>query len=148
MDVMSTRLNYAKELIAKALTAGPVVMRLGRENKTREQEKKYHALINDISKQVDFNGIKHNEKIWKALLVDSFEQELFSQGSRLSHGSKTVISLDGIRAVTVRASTTEFKKKEGSNFIEYLYSFGSCHDVKWSEKANDIYNETQSDKKQ
>lgn len=127
------------DMIKKGLQSGPVTVTLGRPGKTRQQEEKYHALIGDIADTVEVLGVKYGADIWKALLVDSFEQDLLSQGDELRHPSKTVDALDGIRAVTIRPSTTKFLKAEGSGFIEYLYAFGSENGATFSEKSVEIY---------
>ena len=140
IDCAYSVMMRANELIKKGLQSGPVTVTLGRPNKSRLQEEKYHALIGDIADTVDFgDGRKYDEKTWKALLVDSFEQDVLSQGDGLRHPSKTVVSLDGMRAVTIRPSTTNFLKTEGSGFIEYLYAFGSENGAVFSEKALSIY---------
>jgi hypothetical protein len=129
------------DMVMRGIKAGPVVITLGRETKSREQEKKYHALIGDIAKTVDMDGVTYSVEAWKALLVDSYEQELRSMGEALTHPSRVVLSLDGLRAITVRASTKKFKKAEGSGFITYLYQFGSEHGAVFSDQSEQIYRE-------
>lgn len=141
------------------LAGGPVVVTLTRPSKTREMEKKYHAMIGDIASQVTFDYAADQEsgsvvrlfgrkrrkaysaEVWKALLVDMFAQEKDVMGEPLRHPGETITSLDGKREVTIRPTTTKFLKHEGSEFIEFLYAQGCEMGVNWSEPALAIYAE-------
>lgn len=50
-----------------------VVIRIFDE-KSREQEEKYHAMIGDISRQMLYHGEKLDQESWKRLLVEAFVQ--------------------------------------------------------------------------
>jgi hypothetical protein len=130
------------ELVRHGIQAGPVVITLARESKNRQQEKKYHALINDIAKQITFFGTKrYRPEIWKALLVEQFDQEMKAMGTPLSKPGRLITSLDGQRTITVRPSTTDFRKHEAAAFIEYLYAQGCEMGVQWGEPALAVYAE-------
>ena len=130
------------QMVTEMIKGGPVVVTLTRESKTREMEKKYHCMINDISKQVTFFGTKtYAPEIWKALLVDKFEQEKLGMGEPLTHPGQLITSMDGRRTITVRPSTTQFRKHEAAEFIEFLYAQGCEMKVNWSEPALAIYAE-------
>lgn len=127
------RLAYAKQIIEQSLPSGPVLIQLMREKRSIEQNALIHAMIADIRKYMAGAGLKYGLEEWKALLVDSFEQELFANGEQLKNGSKVITSLDSKRVVTIRPSTARFRKKEASDFVEYLFKFGAEHGVKWSD---------------
>lgn len=130
------------ELVRHGIQAGPVVITLARESKNRQQEKKYHALIGDIAKQITFYGNKrYSTDTWKALLVEQFDQEMKQMGTPLSKPGRLITSLDGQRTITVRPSTTDFKKHEAAAFIEYLYAQGCEMGVQWGEPALAVYAE-------
>ena len=133
-DNMPGILPYIKTQIVKFLEGGPVALQLSRPSKSREQEQKYHAMIGDIARQVILDGRKYAPEVWKALLVDEFEQELKANGEGLHKPSQIVISLDKQRAVTIRPSTAEFRRSEGAQFIEFLTKYGAEYGVVWSEK--------------
>lgn len=144
-SVTITQSNYANAvahvtgLIQKALRQTNVVLDLSRPNKSREQEMHYHALIGEIAKQVKVFGKQYEPEVWKALLVDQFEQEMRQLGKPLRKPSNVVPAMDGTgRLVTVRPSTTKFSKEEGSNFIEFLYAQGVEMGVVWSATAEQI----------
>lgn len=146
-------LSHARGLIERAIVAGDVVVRLCRPNKSREQEEKYHAMINDISKTVkmpiyDSMGVivegvnrSYSPEVWKAQLVDDFEQELKQMDKTLKKPGRVIRSLDGKRWITIRPSTTGFSIEEGSWFIEFLYAKGAELGAVWSPVTTTNYNE-------
>ena len=100
--------------------------------KTREQEARYHAMFSDIAKQCEFMGQKWTAEDWKRLLVDSFARVMASHGTPLSQGGRIVPALDGNGFVQLGIQTRKFRKKEASEFIEYLFAFGAEQGVTWS----------------
>jgi hypothetical protein len=135
------RMRAVFETVKAALIGGPVEIIVQRPSKSREQERLYHALIGDISRTVEISGREYDAEVWKALLVDSFTQEMQIQGTPLYHPGRVVPSLDGMRAITVRASTRRFRKQEAADFIEYLYSFGAEHGAAFSDPTMRYYEE-------
>jgi hypothetical protein len=93
--------------------------------KSRDQEEKYHAMIGDIARQCKFMG----------LLVDAFSKVMRDAGTPLHHDGRVVPSLDRERVVQLGVQTREFYKAEASQFVEYLYSYGSESNVVWSERT-------------
>ena len=112
----SIRHNWDK--ITKALDAGNnLVMEIKLSSKTREQEEKYHAMINDIAKQAQHLGAKWSADDWKRLLVDQFlREEANIQG-------KIIPNLDGTGIVQLGFQTRKFTKEQASEFVEWLYSW-------------------------
>ena len=74
-------------------------------------------------------------------LVDEFRRVREEMGEPLTHPGKTVISLDGQRKVTVRPSTKKFRKKEASDFIEFLYATGIEYGARFTDKSLNYYEE-------
>lgn len=129
------------DAVKNAIHGGPVEVEIRRPSKSREQEKKYHAMIQDIARQAELDGRQFGLEVWKAWAVDEFEQALQDNGEQLRHPSEVVLSRDKRRAVTIRASTRKFRKHEGSLFIEFLYKLGTDLNVKFSDKSMDYYEE-------
>ncbi len=125
-------LHRASDIVESALDGGPVEIRIMRESKSRIQEAKYHALISDIAKTVELEGRYYDTETWKALLVDAFEEEKKSLGEPLTHPGRRCMSLDGNRFVTIRASTTEFRKQEASDFITFLIMTGTGYGARFT----------------
>lgn len=138
-EVFGDRMRSAIDLVNRGLNGGPVVVTLGRPKRSGAQNRHFHALIGEIAQQVEVGGRKYSTEVWKALLVDGFEQEMESAGTPLSKPGRTVPSLDGRRVVTVRPSTTELRKAEAAALIEYLYAQGVEMGVKFTAPTIEIY---------
>ena len=121
------------DAISEAIHSGALDITVAKASKTRAQERRYHAMIKDISLQVDFDGKKYDTTTWKAQLIDQFQQEKLLLGEQLAKPGRTVMSLDRQRIVQIRPSSTDFRKKEASDFIEFLYAFGAENNLCWSD---------------
>lgn len=100
--------------------------------KKREQEEKYHAMIGDIARQVEYAGRKWDAEDMKRLLIDEFAEEMRQAGTPLHHDSRVIPSFDGRRIVQLGIQSRQFYVKEASDFVEYLFAFGAQHGVVWS----------------
>jgi len=118
----SIRHNWDK--ITKALDSGNnLVMEIKLSSKTREQEEKYHAMINDIAKQAQHLGAKWSAEDWKRLLVDQYlREEANIQG-------KIIPNLDGTGIVQLGFQTRKFTKEQASEFVEWLYSWSGNNGI-------------------
>ena len=118
----SIRHNWDK--ITKALDAGNnLVMEIKLSSKTREQEEKYHAMINDIAKQAQHLGAKWSAEDWKRLLVDQYlREEANIQG-------KIIPNLDGTGIVQLGFQTRKFTKEQASEFVEWLYAWSGNNGI-------------------
>jgi len=118
----SIRHNWDK--ITKALDSGNnLVMEIKLSSKSREQEEKYHAMINDIAKQAKHLGAKWSSEDWKRLLVDQFlREEANIQG-------KIIPNLDGTGIVQLGFQTRKFTKEQASEFVEWLYSWSGNNGI-------------------
>lgn len=132
---LEARLPRVSDLSRKGILGGPITITLGRPKRSNPQNRKFHALIGDIAKSLDFQGKKYSTEVWKAWLVDQFEEELKAMGRSLAKPSQVMPSLDGRRVITIRASTTGFTKGVGSEFIEFLYAWGIAEGVTFSEES-------------
>jgi hypothetical protein len=118
----SIRHNWDK--ITKALDSGNnLIMEIKLASKTREQEEKYHAMINDIAKQAKHLGAKWSSEDWKRLLVDQFlREEANIQG-------KIIPNLDGTGIVQLGFQTRKFTKEQASEFVEWLYAWSAEKEI-------------------
>jgi len=133
-------------LVVEAVQGGDVLLIVTEISKSRAQERKYHVMLKEIAAQVVFTRpgigqaqqVRYKPDAWKALLVDAFEQEKAAMGEPLAKPGRSIPSIDGSRLVSIRASTKDFRKKEASDFIEFLYARGIEYDVRWSATAEQI----------
>ena len=137
-DAVKAEMLKVWDMVNKGLKGGPVLLTLGREKKSRAQEKCYHAQINDFAK-IEFNGSVHKPKIWKAMLVTDFAKERMESGNPLAAGTKHVLSLCGQFMITVRPETKEFSVPDANDFIEYLNAQAVEYEVVFSNTALRAY---------
>lgn len=127
-QVKRQRMGYAWELVGKALQAGPVVVTLGRETRTLDQNAKLWAMLADVSRQVEWYGRKLTNEDWKHVFTAALTQQ------------EAVPGING-GFVVLGQSTRKMKKRQFAELIELIYAFGSEHNVQWSEKAEDVCKE-------
>lgn len=104
------------------------VVEIREPDKSRLQEAKYHAMVSDIAKQALFMGQKWHSEDWKRLLVDAFATAMREAGTPLRHDGRVVPSLDMHRTVQLGIQTRKLLRSEASQFIEYLYAWGTDRD--------------------
>lgn len=97
--------------------------------KKRIQEEKYHAMIGEISKQVEHIGRKWDSDDMKRLLIDEFAEDMRLAGTPLHHDGRIIPSFDGRRIVQLGIQSRDFYVKEAAQFIEFLYAFGAVRGV-------------------
>jgi hypothetical protein len=119
-----TSIRHNWEKITKALDAGKhLTMEIKFASKSREQEEKYHAMINDIAKQAQHLGAKWSSEDWKRLLVDQYLREAQDKQSKI------IPNLDGTGIVQLGLQTRKFTKEQASEFVEWLYAWAAENGV-------------------
>jgi hypothetical protein len=103
------------------------VVTFSEELKTREQEEKYHAMIDDITAQCVFLDRHWTRKDWKVLLLDAFARIKQNEGKPLAGGRGQLIrNLDNTGFVALGGvQSRHLRKSEALEFIEYLACFGA-----------------------
>jgi hypothetical protein len=135
MKFLLTSEEQAKALMVnlwpKVLTAlsadKHLVLEIKATDKTREQELKYHAMIDEIAKQANHMGSKWSSEDWKRLLVDQFCKD---------NGIKTGVvipNLSGDGIVQLGLQTRKFTKEQASDFVEFLYAWGASNGITYSQ---------------
>jgi len=118
--------QWLVETVEKGLAGGTVLITLGREGRTVEQNKKLWPMLTDISSQVDWYGM-HDAETWKDLITGTFRK------------GKVIPNLDGDGFVITGMSTSKMTKPEFSDLIEYIYAYGAEKNVMWSEKSLETF---------
>lgn len=116
--------EFAKTLL---LAGNRLVLIIQEVSKTREQEKKYHAMIGEAAIQAEHLGSKWGAEDWKRLLLDKFSRE-----TGRSHGS-IIPNLDHSGVVQVGTQSRKFSKSDGIEFIEWLHAWGAENGVTFKE---------------
>lgn len=99
-----------------------------RDDKSREQENHYHALIDDIANQYEHAGRRWGAEDMKRLLVDAFwhdtrDDEDLKDAWRHMGEYRLVPALGRDGFVVLGFQTRRFPKKLASAFIEWLLAF-------------------------
>jgi hypothetical protein len=111
------------------------------DEKTREQEEKYHAMLGDIAEQMLHLTQTLDLDSWKRLCVAQFKADSIANDvPRLAEYWKTkqmrlMPSLDGKTLVALGDQTRDFPKYVAAGFIEWLNYYGAINGVKF--KARD-----------
>lgn len=139
--------HIARQGAIEAVKQAPAgyMVEIREATKSRIQEEKYHAMINDIAKHCIFNGEKLSAEDWKRLLVDAFVRVMRAEAMEkglpdpFKKQGRVLPSLDGSGIVQLGVQTRKFTKSLARDFIEHLYSYGCDNLVPWSETAMSAY---------
>ena len=133
--------DLARQNAHKAIDAAPdgFMVVVSEPEKRRVQEEKYHAMIADIARDCAFMGKKWDRETWKRLLLDAYVRVArsiaYAEGMAdpFPDQSQVIPALDGHGFVQLGVQSRSFKVKQASDFIEYLYAYGSEQGVRWSD---------------
>lgn len=123
--------------IEQAAMQGSIMVRVSDVVRSLDQNAKQWPMLHDIAAQVPLtiNGLASlpegrdvsvRAQDWKNVLSAVFMRE-----TRIAAYDGAVVSLG--------ARTSQFGRKQFSEYIEFLYSVGAEHGVVWSERAVEAY---------
>lgn len=121
-------LQWAFSMISKGLEAGAVVLSLGREGRSTDQNSRLWATLKDVSDQVNWYGQFLTPEDWKHVFSAALEKQ------------KLVPGIDG-GFVMCGISTSKMSKQKFSDLLEIINAFGSQQGVKWSDPALEAFAE-------
>ena len=102
-----------------------VIIREVKSIRSLEQNAKMWAMLTDISEQVEWHGIDLTKEDWKEMITAALKKQ------------KVVPGIDG-GFVVIGASTSKMSIKELIDVIDFAYSFGIEHSVKWTEPTKSM----------
>ena len=112
---------------AALATGRKMTLEIKDASKSRDTEKLYHELIGQIAKQAQHMGAKWSAEDFKRLLVDQFMRDMGESGG------KVIPNLDNTGIVQLGTQTRNFTQEQGSEFIEWLYSWAANNGVTLNE---------------
>lgn len=115
--------SYAKELIDKAQDSD--VMRLGKETRTEEQNRKLWPMIEDLRRQVPKFAMFTKDDM-KLRFLNALGTEL---------RFLPTLEGEGVFPVGLRSST--LTKQQFAGLVELIYAEGAKHGVRWSEPLDE-----------
>lgn len=122
MVVSPTNRPFIKQQI-DLLEVGDQV-RVGPPNRTIAQNARLHAVLTDISKQVEWHGAHLSVDVWKRLCMAAWLRERSEQ-------PLLVPAIDGHGVDIVFERTSKLSPKQCSELVEWCLCFGAEHDVKF-----------------
>ncbi|WP_349573097.1 recombination protein NinB [Azotobacter salinestris] len=99
------------------------------EDRTAEQNARLHALLTDISRQVEHAGRKWNVLIWKRLCTAAWLREI-------GENATMIPALDGNGFDVIYEKTSKLGVKKCASLIEWVQAFGAEHQVRWTQRDN------------
>lgn len=121
-QVVHLRGKYQRDLAKSLIDKAPdnAVVKISPERRSDDQNAKMWAMLSDISRAKP-EGRVHIPEIWKCIFMAACSHEVtFEQG------------LDG-RPFPIGFSSSKLTKAQMSELIEFIYSYGAQHDVRWSD---------------
>jgi hypothetical protein len=108
---------------ANTFNGTKIVVEAKPENRSLDQNAKFHALVEDIAKQgTQWAGKPRTAAEWKVLLVSG-------HAIATKEGAEMVPGLEG-EFVNLRESTAKMSKKRSASLIEYTLAFCAQNGVK------------------
>ena len=114
--------QWVVDMADRALPAGPVVVTLGRETRSKEQNARLWAMLTDVSNQVQWHGVTMSAEDWKHVF------------SAAQHQQRMVPGIDG-GFVALGRSTSRMDKAELSELMELIAAFGAEHGVEFHDEG-------------
>lgn len=120
----------ARQMASRACIQAPdgYVVEIKPRTRSLDQNAKMWAMLADISRQVEWYGQRLTPEEWKDVLTAALKKQ------------KAVPGIDG-GFVVIGARTRNMTIREMSELVELMYAFGAERDVKWSEPAEQGYEE-------
>jgi hypothetical protein len=120
--------KWLTDMVERGLAGGPVVVSVGREGRSLDQNARLWAVLNDVSSQVDWYGQKLTQDDWKHVFTASMTKQ------------RVVPGIDG-GFVVCGLSTSKMSKAQFADLLTIIDAFGSEHGVRWSDPALAVFSE-------
>ncbi len=96
-------------------------------DRSSDQNRALHAMLTDISRQVDHAGKKWDVLIWKRLLTAAWLREA-------GETPQMIPALDGHGFDVIYERTSKLTVKQCASLLEWITAFGAEHQVRWTQK--------------
>lgn len=109
--------------------------------RSSEQNRKFHAMLEDISKQVKWAGLYWDKDSWKALVLGAKYGQIVAPNP-FGHG---LLVMNKEKSSKLRKSAKNEDAPNMNDLINELQAFGDAEGVTWSDPLAvplEAYNET------
>ena len=90
-----------------------------------EQNKKIHAMLSDISRQIKHYEQTYSVDVWKRLTMSAWLREA-------NENPLMIPAIDGNGIDVIFERTSKLSRKRMAEYIEWVYAFGTNAGVIWS----------------
>lgn len=97
-------------------------------SRNSDQNRKLHAMFQDLERQVKWHGQELPAGVWKRLCTAAWLRE---EGERPA----MIPALDGIGVDVIFERTSKLSVKRCASLITWVDAFGAEHGVSWSDPA-------------
>lgn len=119
--------SRAIEILRKVPLDKPLTLVIKQKDRSLEQNAAMHAMLTDISKQVEHAGQRWNVTIWKRLCTAAWLREK-------GESPAMIPAIDGNGVDLIYEKTSKLNVTQCSELIEWILAFGAEHGVKWTQK--------------
>ena len=117
-------------LLKSHLMAGQrMVLELRQEKRSDAENRMLHAMLDYISKHVEWAGRKRDAETWKRLLVAAW---LRARGESI----EVLPALDGHGVDVVFRRTSSLTRKECAELIEFIFAWGAQQGIEIPDKSS------------
>lgn len=131
VEQIDSAAGWLVRMLSKGLGAGPVVVTLGRELRSTDQNAKMWAMLSDVARQAHLviNGeqVKASPEDWKDVFTAALRKE-----------SRMALGIDG-GVVILGMRTSRMRKAEFRDLVELIYAYGAQNQIRWSEPTLEFY---------
>ena len=113
-------------LKAQILAGHEMTLELREAKRSDKENRLLHAMLTHISKTQEWAGKRRDVETWKRLLVAAWCRARGEQVEFLP-------ALDGYGVDIVFRRTSQLTRKECAELIDYIFCWGSTHDVQFPE---------------
>lgn len=113
-------LSWVFYRLRAGLLAGAVQLSISRPRRSVDQNSKLWPMLKDVSDQVVWHGLRLTPSEWKDVLTAGIKKQ------------KVVPGIDG-GFVVIGARTSQMRKKDFCELVEFIYWFGAEKGVRWSQ---------------
>lgn len=121
--------NWVREKSKQGVRAGPVIVTLGRESRSNEQNAKLWPLLKDVSNLHEYAGKKRKPEEWKVLFMSAYR------------GNINVVEGINGEVVNLGLSTSVLNKSQFSGLIDFIYAVGAEWDIAWGQSSHDVFHQ-------
>lgn len=109
------------------------IVEFRKKTRSHEQNAKMHAMLAEVSEQVDWYGSRLDPEDWKTMFTASLRK------------ANVIPGIDAGTVVPLGLSTSAMTVEEMSNLIELIYAFGAERDVVFKEPQENNTNSASAD---